>query len=351
MRWLLTIALLFSIPALAMAASTASERATTGEAIAPASPSETALAEFLKRKYGKGGLFGVIEKVLDSGSNGPSTGPQNLEGPQPDGSYWWLAYFAYQNVREYAGPYNSLKAQCTKAKGTMIQAARYRVLGGPGKLDVTLADPSGGGAFIVSPQMLRTWRSSTPEEAEATARAEPRARWVQGGRADLIDQRQVLGLFSCTRGANTPLWHIAILPTGQGHLGALAEDSSSTVKWQILSIRLVTRNLVQATKAEYDEQLAKASASQKVAIEQSRQLTEQLEAEARKRAPVMEAFRKNLAIGTRTNCGTVLDLRGPLVEVQVPARMITPTGERRVFVQRKYLEPHDDFTQPCTWEY
>jgi hypothetical protein len=40
-----------------------------------------------------------------------------------------------------------------------------------------------------------------------------------------------------------------------------------------------------------------------------------------------EAFRNDMAVGTETNCGTVIQLRGPMVEVAVPAYPTTPNGQ------------------------
>ncbi|MDD1453047.1 hypothetical protein NHF48_022380 [Sphingomonas sp. H160509] len=40
-----------------------------------------------------------------------------------------------------------------------------------------------------------------------------------------------------------------------------------------------------------------------------------------------EAFRRDLAVGTETNCGTVIQIRGPMVEIAVPPVRLTPNGQ------------------------
>lgn len=48
-------------------------------------------------------------------------------------------------------------------------------------------------------------------------------------------------------------------------------------------------------------------------------------------------WRADMTIGTRTNCGTVIQERGPLVEVQIPAGIKGPGGARQFWVARDQL--------------
>jgi hypothetical protein len=52
-----------------------------------------------------------------------------------------------------------------------------------------------------------------------------------------------------------------------------------------------------------------------------------------------EAFRKEIAVGSETNCGTVIQLRGPMVEIAVPAYRNTPNGQPTFWSKRDRLYP------------
>jgi hypothetical protein len=52
-----------------------------------------------------------------------------------------------------------------------------------------------------------------------------------------------------------------------------------------------------------------------------------------------EAFRKAMAVGSETNCGTVIQLRGPMVEIAVPAYRNTPNGQSTFWSKRDRLYP------------
>ena len=67
------------------------------------------------------------------------------------------------------------------------------------------------------------------------------------------------------------------------------------------------------------------------------------EAEQKRR----EAFRRDLAIGTVTNCGTVIQIRGPMVEIAVPPTTLTPNGQSTFWSRRDALAP--TFSTPCTF--
>lgn len=52
-----------------------------------------------------------------------------------------------------------------------------------------------------------------------------------------------------------------------------------------------------------------------------------------------EVFRKDMAVGSETSCGTVIQLRGPMVEIAVPAYRSTPTGQSTFWSKRERLYP------------
>jgi hypothetical protein len=60
-----------------------------------------------------------------------------------------------------------------------------------------------------------------------------------------------------------------------------------------------------------------------------------------------ETFRRELAIGTATNCETVIQVRGPMVEIAVPPIVLTPNGQPSFWSRRDALAP--PFSTPCTY--
>ncbi|MEO0689587.1 MAG: hypothetical protein AAFY51_04715 [Pseudomonadota bacterium] len=52
-----------------------------------------------------------------------------------------------------------------------------------------------------------------------------------------------------------------------------------------------------------------------------------------------EVFRENLAIGDETNCGPVIDLRGPMAEIAVPVNRRAPNGETTFWSRIDRLSP------------
>lgn len=58
--------------------------------------------------------------------------------------------------------------------------------------------------------------------------------------------------------------------------------------------------------------------------------------EARQQA---EELQRNLAIGDETNCGTVINVRGPVAEVAVPANRRTPNGQQTFWSRKERLLP------------
>lgn len=60
-----------------------------------------------------------------------------------------------------------------------------------------------------------------------------------------------------------------------------------------------------------------------------------------------EAFQRDLAIGTDTNCGTVIQIRGPMIEIAMPPDRLTPNGQSTFWSRRDALRPPR--SAPCTF--
>ncbi len=139
------------------------------------------------------------------------------------------------------------------------------------------------------------------------------------------------------------------MPTRFGNIDAL-EYPQSEIAWFMLSIRAVTAETMNATLAEFKVKEEARRVQSAVIVADAKRESDIADAEATKRAPILAAFRKNLATGTMTNCGRVLGFNGPLVEVQVPAGVRLSNGATRVFVERRLIEPNDSDAMSCSWD-
>jgi hypothetical protein len=83
---------------------------------------------------------------------------------------------------------------------------------------------------------------------------------------------------------------------------------------------------------------------QLLAEDRARQARLAFDAEQRRLAP----WRKSIAVGTSTNCGLVIDVRGPLVQVQLPGNTTGPSGQREFWIKRTELTDHLPVYQ-CTF--
>ena len=52
-----------------------------------------------------------------------------------------------------------------------------------------------------------------------------------------------------------------------------------------------------------------------------------------------DEFRRAIEVGTETNCGAVIQVRGPMVEVAVPPMRVTPGGQSTFWARRTALYP------------
>jgi hypothetical protein len=307
---------------------------------------EQKLEAFLQKKYTKGGgLFSALDKVLPEK---PLNAASDYEGRKPDGSYWWGAYFNAMNVSVVGHPRRALEKFCTGANGSFALSYAVRVFdNGEGAQNLKLTDPTGGPDFSINAAMLERWRYFGPVGEQLTGGP---SSWSGSSPAAFIDDRKLLGLFSCKGSDAKPLWHVAIMPTRFGNIEALQAVGQTQNSWFMLSIRAVTVQSINATLAEFKAEEKKQAAQAAELNDQWSKEQAAREAAYAKRAPLLAEFRKNLAVGTITNCGRVLAFNGPLVEVQVPSHIKLGNGATRVFVERATVEPDDRDALACKWD-
>lgn len=80
-------------------------------------------------------------------------------------------------------------------------------------------------------------------------------------------------------------------------------------------------------------------ASQVAAREQETQLEERRIAQVQAAREEAAAFQNTLAIGDETNCGTVINVRGPMAEVALPVNRRAPNGEPTFWSRKERLFP------------
>ena len=307
-----------------------------------ATPAEDELATFLHKKYDKSG--GLLTAIIP---NAPTGRAADHEGKKADGSYWTSAYFNALNVSTVGWPLRALAKHCARSKAMLVQNYPVRVFdNGTGSFPLKLRDPSGAGDLVIDRWMMERWRY-------AAWRAEPlqgAQEWDLHSPAGLIDARSYIGLFSCQDANAKPLWHVAILPTRFGNIEALQDVGRKDNAWFMLSIRPVTAATISGTIAE--EQAAKNTERALLAASAKDWEREKAVREDQhvKRAAVLSEFRKQLTIGTRTNCGRLLGFNGPLIEVQVPSHIQLRNGATRMFVERDKIEPDDAEAWGCKWD-
>lgn len=59
----------------------------------------------------------------------------------------------------------------------------------------------------------------------------------------------------------------------------------------------------------------------------------------RKNEALLAAFREGLDVGSVTSCGTVIQIRGPMVEIAVPPTTLTPNGQSTFWANRERIYP------------
>ena len=130
------------------------------------------------------------------------------------------------------------------------------------------------------------------------------------------------GVFSCQTATGATIWAAAIMPIAD----PVGYD---------LAIRVTPITASWIRKQNQNVAMAQAQAARAAAVEEDRVRAEIAHREAEEIR--LKPFREGLDVGSRTNCGIVIAVRNPLVQVQLPPNISSPTGGREFWVPRSEL--------------
>ena len=304
------------------------------------------LQQFLAKRFKPyRGVFGAIASVLP-GKLDPNS-IAGMEGLKPDGSYWTSVFFNRSNFSMFDDPRNALAKFCASSGGMMKRLRGFDLSPKRDLNFVSVRRTDASGEYLVSDEVVGRWAASLPDGSFARQHDPYFGSANYGARS--IDGHGSLGLFSCVSGTDLAIWNVAILPTTSGAWNRLGDMSLQGDAAVVLSVREVDRaavDRVQATLA------VKRQAEAVVAADAARREVERAKAGAARAAeviPKLQAFQSSVKMGDDTSCGLVLDVRGALVEVQVPPSVKLENGATRLFVKRTMLAPVRNET-PC-YEY
>jgi hypothetical protein len=126
------------------------------------------------------------------------------------------------------------------------------------------------------------------------------------------------GLFACKTGNGRTVWAAAILPvSGPSDYDLGIKVTPVTAAW----IRGHYERAAEADRAARERERQRLAGIAHAQAEQVR----------------LRPFRTGLNIGSRTNCGIVIAVRNPLVQVQLPPHIPGPSGIREFWVRRDIL--------------
>ncbi len=294
------------------------------------------LQQFLANRFKQGrGVFGAIANVIP-GKLDPNS-IAGMEGRKADGSYWTSAFFNTGNVRMFDDPRNALAKFCATSGGVLERvqpfalSARHEFAFGSTELRDAM------GSFRVPSAVLGHWIASGID-GHAEIQTDTYGPFTND-RAAQVDGKGSLGLFGCKSGGIAK-WHIAILPTMAGAWRAFATDGRLSGDQAVtLSVREVDRALVERVQVTIAalRQAEKTSADDVARANAARRAEK--EAKVLQALPALRRFQAAVIVGDDTNCGLVLAVNGPLVEVQVPDTVKLENGASRLFVKRNLLSP------------
>lgn len=233
-------------------------------------------------------------------------------GVQPDGSIWWEGFSDSLIGKGLNKPRKWLTERCTAEQGALTQSLPVSTSHAP----VTIIDPASHASLSVNGRMLLRWSW----QMQRLPSIQPDDQSLEIPSADF-------GLFSCAGRNGAPLWHVAVGIAAHPRGGYLVAVNTSRANEMRLSLRIVDAKLVQDTgmllaAEDRERQALRADLSERQQIaDRSRQ-----------------TFQSALALGAQTNCGMVIGLNGPLVEVQLPSGMSLHNGSTRVFVRRDQID-------------
>lgn len=251
-------------------------------------------------------------------------------GLQPDGSIWWVSTISaghdlarmFGPIDLFSHPSDSvprrwLADRCQLDGGTLTLAMPYAH-----HSDISIVDPSSHAPLIISEHMLFRWGTVLTPSKVNFQDYSPRSQ-----------TRDNFGLFSCAAVNGSPIWHVAITPALNENLSP-ARAVNPHIPASMMSIRVVNAETVQKTLSYFEDENQQRRGSLLKFQNQQR-------ADLKAVTERMRAFETNLAIGTETNCGMILDIKGPIVEVQVPSYVRLGNGQTRVFVHKDILDVPD----------
>jgi len=236
-------------------------------------------------------------------------------GVQPDGSIWWESVNNPLLGKGPNKPRKWLVERCNADQGVLAQALPVST----SHAAVTITDPASHASLTVTGRMLLRW-------SWQVQRLPTLAPDDQGLEITSTD----MGLFSCTGQNGAPFWHVAVGIAAHPRGGYLVAVNTGRADEMRLSLRIVDAKLVQDTA-----QILAAEDRDRQALRADRSARQQSADQSR------QAFQSALALGTRTNCGMVIGLNGPLVEVQLPDYVRSRNGATRVFVRRDQIDTPD----------
>jgi hypothetical protein len=142
------------------------------------------------------------------------------------------------------------------------------------------------------------------------------------------------GLFACRTGAGHHVWAAAVLPLAKARdLNATTGQIEISPSDIAIRVTPITTSWIRDHKARL---AAEKIAADRVAREVEARRTTEI-ARAKAEEVRLRPFRAALTIGSKTNCGTVIAVRNPLVQVQLPPYITAPNGAREFWIRRDEL--------------
>jgi hypothetical protein len=241
-------------------------------------------------------------------------------GQDASGAYRWAATFH----RELRKPLEKLQGFCAK-EGGILQLALSAGQISDRRTSALIG--LGGRSYIVKHHDLWEWEARGYDSVAAGISGfnEVIPRQLLTGRTRTIaaaDAAPPMGLFACARNDNEMLWAASIMPGAYGGSG-----------WFYMSIRAITSDYLEMRdRQKYEAERLSRKATEKVTAD-----ARAVDAFVASENMRLAGFRKSLTIGSDTNCGLVINDRGPVLEVQLPSSITGPNGERQFWTKRGSL--------------
>jgi hypothetical protein len=242
----------------------------------------------------------------------------------PDGSYHRLVTTGDAIMKpSFAKPLEAVRSACTQSGGTLsllLSAGRAEAA----RRTATVA--IGGERMTIDRGELYHLFTSAPYVGDGLARDGFRWAFRTSHFADRAGTQAEadppFGLFGCSLAGGATVWAAAIMPNGEPRAYDLP-----------VKVTPITR----AGLAARRETLAHAQGAERrrVAAEDAAEAARV--ARERSEAVRLKPFRAGLTVGSRTNCGLVITVRGPLVQVQLPPNVTGPSGQREFWAPRADL--------------